>query len=287
MRTSIRQINAMKSRGEKIPIVTAYDYTSAVIVDRAGIPVVLVGDSLGQVILGYDSTLPVTMGDMVHHVRPVALGARRAQIVADMPFMSYQTGREDALRNAGRLLKEGGAQAVKLEGGAPIAETVRGIVEAGIPVMGHIGLTPQAENQLGHRVQGKTAPEAVELIEDAMTIERAGAYSIVLELVPTELAELITERLAIPTIGIGAGPRCDGQVLVLHDLLGLYTDYDFKHSRRYANLADDATAALSAYAADVRSQGFPSAEESHAMDGRALEQLKTELAGSGPPDGSH
>ena len=220
MRTSIRQINAMKSRGEKIPIVTAYDYTSAVIVDRAGIPVVLVGDSLGQVILGYDSTLPVTMEDMVHHVRPVARGAPRAQIVADMPFMSYQAGREDALRNAGRLLKEGGAQAVKLEGGAPIAETVRGIVEAGIPVMGHIGLTPQAENQLGHRVQGKTAPEAVELIEDAMTIERAGAYSIVLELVPTELAELITERLAIPTIGIGAGPRCDGQVLVLHDLLG-------------------------------------------------------------------
>ena len=287
MRTSIRQINAMKSRGEKIPIVTAYDYTSAVIVDRAGIPVVLVGDSLGQVILGYDSTLPVTMEDMVHHVRPVARGAPRAQIVADMPFMSYQAGREDALRNAGRLLKEGGAQAVKLEGGAPIAETVRGIVEAGIPVMGHIGLTPQAENQLGHRVQGKTAPEAVELIEDAMTIERAGAYSIVLELVPTELAELITERLAIPTIGIGAGPRCDGQVLVLHDLLGLYTDYDFKHSRRYANLADDATAVLSAYAADVRSQGFPSAEESHAMDGQALEQLKTELAESGPPDGSH
>lgn len=287
MRTTIRKLNAMKSRGEKIPMMTAYDYTSAAIVDRAGIPVVLVGDSLGQVILGYDSTLPVTMDDMVHHIRPVVRGAPSAQIVADMPFMSYQSGREDALDNAGRLLKEGGAQAIKLEGGAPIAETVHSIVAAGIPVMGHIGLTPQSENQLGHRVQGKTVPQARELMDDAVALEQAGAYSVVLELVPAELAELITERLTIPAIGIGAGPHCDGQVLVFHDLLGLYTDYDFRHSRRYANLADDATDALSAYVADVQSQAFPSAEESHAMDGEVLKQLKIELAASELPDGSN
>ena len=287
MRTTIRKLNGMKSRGEKIPMMTAYDYTSAAIVDRAGIPVALVGDSLGQVILGYDSTLPVTMDDMVHHIRPVVRGAPSAQIVADMPFMSYQGVREDALHNAGRLLKEGGAQAVKLEGGAPVVETVGSIVAAGIPVMGHIGLTPQSENQLGHRVQGKTVPQARQLMDDALALEQAGAYSIVLELVPAELAELITERLTIPTIGIGAGPHCDGQVLVFHDLLGLYTDYDFKHSRRYANLADDATDALSAYVADVQSQAFPAAEESHAMNGEVLEQLKIELAASELPDGSN
>lgn len=287
MRTTIRQLNAMKLKGDKIPMTTAYDHTSAIIVDRAGIPVILVGDSLGQVILGYDSTLSVTMEDVIYHVRPVVRGAPKAQVVADMPFMSYQAGSEIALFNAGRLLKEGGAQAVKLEGGTAVAETVSRIVEAGIPVMGHIGLTPQSQNQLGTRVQGKTVLKALELMDHAMALEQAGAYSIVLELVPVELAGLITERLSIPTIGIGAGPRCDGQVLVFHDLLGLYTAHDFKHSRRYASLAEDATIALSSYVDDVRSQSFPSAEESHDMDGEVLEQLLIKLKGKEPADGSH
>ena len=287
MRTTIRQLRAMKSRGDKIPMITAYDYTSAAIVDRAGIPVILVGDSLGQVILGYDSTLSVTMEDLIYHARPVIRGALDAQVVVDMPFMSYQGGPEIALHNAGRLLKEGGAQAVKLEGGIPVAESVRKIVEAGIPVMGHIGLTPQSQNQLGTRVQGKTVVKAMELIDQAVTLEQAGAYSIVLELVPAELAELITERLSVPTIGIGAGACCDGQVLVFHDLLGLYIDRDFKHSRRYATLADDAVNAVSAYSSDVREGSFPSVEESHNMDREVFEQLLIKLKDNVSTDGNH
>lgn len=281
MRTTIRQLKAMKSRGDKIPMITAYDYTSAGIVDRAGIPVILVGDSLGQVILGYDSTLSVTMEDMIYHARPVIRGAPNAQVVVDMPFMSYQEGSEIALHNAGRLLKEGGAQAIKLEGGASVAESVKKIVEAGIPVMGHIGLTPQSQNQLGTRVQGKTVLKAMELMDQAVAIEQAGAYSIVLELVPAEVAELITERLSIPTIGIGAGPGCDGQVLVFHDLLGLYIDQEFKHSRRYANLADDAKTAVSSYISDVQARSFPSGEESHNMDREVFEQLLIKLKDNG------
>ena len=197
----------MRSRGEKIAVITAYDYSSARIVDGAGIPVILVGDSLGQVVLGYDSTLPVTMDEMVHHVRAVVRGSQRAHIVADMPFMSYQADVAEALGNAGRLLKEGGAQSVKLEGGRQVAETVKRIVQAGIPVMGHIGLTPQSVNQLGgYRVQGKSAKAAIDLMEDARVLAEAGAYAVVLELVPAPLAALITERLSVPTIGIGAGP---------------------------------------------------------------------------------
>ena len=287
MRTTIRQLKAMKSRGDKIPMITAYDYTSAGIVDRAGIPVILVGDSLGQVILGYDSTLSVTMEDMIYHVRPVIRGASNAQVVVDMPFMSYQEGPKIALHNAGRLLKEGGAQSVKLEGGASVVESVRIIVEAGIPVMGHIGLTPQSQNQLGTRVQGKTVVKAMELIDQAIALEQAGAYSIVLELVPAELAELITERLSIPTIGIGAGPGCDGQVLVFHDLLGLYIDQDFKHSRRYANFADDAKTAVSTYVSDVQARSFPSGEESHNMDREVFEQLLIKLKDNVSTDGNH
>jgi 3-methyl-2-oxobutanoate hydroxymethyltransferase len=287
MRTTIRQLKAMKSRGDKIPMITAYDYTSAGIVDRAGVPVILVGDSLGQVMLGYDSTLSVTMEDMIYHVRPVIRGAPNAQIVVDMPFMSYQEGPEIALHNAGRLLKEGGAQSVKLEGGASVAGSVRTIVEAGIPVMGHIGLTPQSQNQLGTRVQGKTVVKAIELIDQAVALEQAGAYSIVLELVPAELAELITERLSIPTIGIGAGPGCDGQVLVFHDLLGLYIDQDFKHSRRYANFADDANTAVSTYVSDVQERSFPSGEESHNMDREVFEQLLIKLKDNVQTDENH
>ena len=278
MRTTIRDLSALKKRSEPIPMITAYDYTSARVVDAAGVPLVLVGDSLGQVVLGYDSTVPVTMDDIVHHTRPVVRGAQNAHIVADMPFMSYQTGLPDALRNAARLLREGGAHSVKLEGGSRVAATVRSLVEAGIPVMGHTGFTPQSVNQLGASVQGKTADAAVGLLNDATALEEAGCYAVVLELVPAELAQIITERLTIPTIGIGAGPHCDGQVLVFHDLLGLYTDRDFKHSRRYASLADDATSAVSEYVADIKQGNFPSAEESHAMDGTALEQVKTQLA---------
>ena len=274
MRITIRDLRQMKHRGEKIPVLTAYDYTSAGIVEKVGIPVILVGDSLGQVVLGYDSTVPVTMDEMVHHIRAVVRGTSKAHIVGDMPFMSYQVDSADALRNAGRLLKEGGAQSVKLEGGSRLAETVSRIVEAGIPVMGHIGLTPQAVNQLGgYRVQGKTPKAATRLIEDAMALEAAGAYSIVLELVPAPLARLITERLAIPTIGIGAGVHCDGQVQVFHDILGLNTDFVPRHARQYASIAEDIGAALAAYMNETRTGTFPSEKESSPMKPSDLEEV--------------
>ena len=274
MRVTIRDLKAMKRRGEPIPMITAYDYTSAKILDEAGSPILLVGDSLGQVVLGYDTTLPVTMDEMVHHVKAVARGARRAHIVADLPFLSYQADVADAVRNAGRLLKEGGAQSVKLEGGRHVAETVGRIVRAGIPVMGHIGLTPQAVNQLGgYRVQGKSSKAAVELIEDARSLEEAGVYAIVLESMPTPLAKLITERLSIPTIGIGAGVHCDGQVQVFHDLFGLFSDFVPKHARRYAELAEAIRSATSRYIEDVKVHAFPTDKESYSMDQSVLDEL--------------
>ena len=252
-------------------MLTAYDYTSAKILESAGIPLLLVGDSLGQVVLGYDSTVPVTMDEMIHHVRAVVRGTSTAHVVADMPFMSFQADRGEAVRNAGRLLKEGGAQSVKLEGGARTAETVSRIVESGIPVMGHVGLTPQSVNQLGgYRVQGRSPKAAVQLMEDVRALEDAGAYSIVLELLPAPLAAEITERLSVPTIGIGAGPGCDGQVQVFHDLMGLFTDFVPKHTRRYAALADAIRDAAAGYAADVQAQSFPSARESFDMDDAIL-----------------
>lgn len=272
----------MRGRGEKIVMITAYDYPSARIVEGAGIPVILVGDSLGQVVLGYDSTLPVTMDEMVHHVKAVVRGSQRAHIVADMPFMSYQADVSEALRNAGRLLKEGGAQSVKLEGGRQISETVEQIVQSGIPVMGHIGLTPQSVNQLGgYRVQGKSAKAAVDLMEDAKTLAEAGAYAVVLELVPAPLAALITERLSAPTIGIGAGPDCDGQVQVFHDLLGLLIDFQPKHARRYANLAETIGNAVAEYAREVQEQSFPSEGESFSMKPSVLEELTGQPAKQG------
>ena len=274
MRVTTRDIKDMRSNGEKIAMITAYDYSSARIVDGAGIPVILVGDSLGQVVLGYDSTLPVTMDEMVHHVRAVVRGTQRAHIVADMPFMSYQADVAEALGNAGRLLKEGGAQSVKLEGGRHVAETVRHIVQSGIPVMGHIGLTPQSVNQLGgYRVQGKSAKAAIDLMEDARVLAEAGAYAVVLELVPAPLAALITERLSVPTIGIGAGPDCDGQVQVFHDLLGLLLDFEPKHARRYANLAETIGNAVAEYAREVQEHSFPSERESYSMKPSVLEEL--------------
>lgn len=266
-RITTHKIQAMKARGERIPMVTAYDYTQARIVEAAGIPIILVGDSLGNVVLGYDSTIPVTVDDMVRHCAAVVRGTQKSLVVVDMPFMSYQVDAETALRNAGRLLQEGGAQAVKLEGGKPVAPIIRRLVDAGIAVMGHIGLTPQSVHQLGgYRVQGKTSRAAGELIEDALAVQNAGAFAIVLELIPVELAAEITRRLDIPTIGIGAGIYTDGQVQVLYDMLGLLLDFKPKHAGTYANLGETAVEALERYAADVQSGSFPTAANSFYTD---------------------
>ncbi len=273
-RVTIRDIARMKSRGERIPMVTVYDYTSARVADAAEIPVVLVGDSLGMVVLGYDSTIPVTMDDMVHHTKMVARGCQQALIVADLPFMTYQVDQGQALTNAARLLQEGGAQTVKLEGGEAVAETVHRIVHAGIPVMGHIGLTPQSVNAFGgFRVQGRLRAEAVQLLKDAQALQDAGAYSVVLELVPAPLARLITQRLTIPTIGIGAGPECDGQVQVLHDMLGLFTDFVPKHAKQYATLGDAMKQAFIDYAREVRDGDFPTEQQSFTMSEEVLAEL--------------
>jgi len=227
-----------------------------------------------MVVLGYDSTIPVTMEDMIHHVKMVVRGSQQALIVGDMPFMSYQIDTSQALTNAARLLQEGGAQTVKLEGGETVAETVHRIVAAGIPVMGHIGLTPQSVNAFGgYRVRGRERQEAIQLFKDARALEEAGAYAVVLELVPTPLAELISKRLTIPTIGIGAGPGCDGQVQVLHDMLGIFTDFVPKHAKRYANLADTMKNALTEYAKEVREGAFPTAKHSFNMDQSILDEL--------------
>ncbi len=276
MRVTIREVKDLYRRGEKIAMLTAYDYTIARIVEAAGVPIVLVGDSLGNVVLGYDTTVPVTMEDMLHHLKAVARGTQKVHIVADMPFMSYQVDPADALRNAGRLMKEGGAQSVKLEGGRQVAETVDRLVQAGIPVMGHIGLTPQSVNQLGgYRVQGKTSKAASRLVEDALALQDAGVYSIVLEMVPAPLAKLITDRTKVPTIGIGAGVHCDGQVQVIHDMLGLTPP--LRHARRYAELGDAIHGAVTEFVADVQSGVFPTDEESHTMDPETVEQLEASL----------
>lgn len=271
---TIRDLARMKAKGERIAMITAYDYTTARLADAADIPVVLVGDSLGMVVLGYDSTVPVTMEDMIHHVKTVARGTKKALLVADLPFMSYQIDPVQALTNAARLIQEGGAHTVKLEGGEVVAETVHRIVECGIPVMGHIGLTPQSVNAFGgYRVRGREAHEAVQLLKDAKALEDAGAYSVVLELVPAPLAQLISQRLTIPTIGIGAGPGCDGQVQVVHDMLGLFTDFVPKHTKQYANLAQIIQSAFTRYAEEVREGSFPTEKESFTMDPATLAEL--------------
>ena len=283
MRVTIRDLREMKRRGEKIPMITAYDYTAAQLVERAGIPLILVGDSLGQVMLGYDSTVPVSMDDMVHHVKAAVRGTERAHVVGDMPFLSYHAADSDAVRNAGRLLKEGGAQSVKLEGGQERAETVRRLALSGIPVMGHIGLTPQAVNQLGgYRVQGKSLKDAVRLMEDARALEEAGAYALVLECVPAPLARMISERVEIPTIGIGAGAGCDGQVQVFHDLLGLYSDFKPKHARRYADLGETIIGATSDYMRDVQAGAFPTDAESYTLSRKVLNALSERCGESEP-----
>ena len=274
MRVTLSQIKEMKRKGERISMLTAYDYTTAQLLDQAGVDMLLVGDSLGMVVLGYESTLPVTIEDMIHHTKAVARGAKRALVVGDLPFMTYHASIPEAIRNAGRFLQEAGAQAVKLEGGVFMAETVKRIVECGVPVMGHIGLTPQSINQLGgFKVQGKTSEAAARMIADAKALEEAGAFAIVLVCVPTPLSKLITERVSIPTIGIGAGVHCDGQVQVISDLIGLFADFVPKHAKQYAKLGEEIRAAVARYIAEVRSDAFPTPKESFAMDESILSGL--------------
>ena len=263
MRHSIRRFQKMRDDGNPIPMMTAYDYTSAYAVEKAGVPIILVGDSLGQVILGHDSTVPVTMDDMIRHIQMVVRSTEKSHIVGDLPFMSYQVSEEQAICNAGRLLKEGGCQSVKLEGGRSIAKTVKKIVQVGIPVMGHLGLTPQSVNQMGgYRVQGRSPEESQTLLEDALAIQESGAYAIVLELVSSEVAEMVTEKLSIPIIGIGSGAGCSGQVQVFHDILGLIPDFSPKHARRYAEMGVMIQNAVESYVSDVMDKKFPSDEES-------------------------
>lgn len=255
---TVPEVVKKKSRGEKIAVITAYDYPTGKIADEAGVDIVLVGDSLGMVVLGFENTIPVNIDIMVHHTAAVARGVSRALIVADMPFMSYQAGIEDAVRNAGRLMQEGGAHAVKLEGGMAVAETIERMVKLGIPVMGHLGMTPQSVHQFGgYKVQGREEPAAVRILEEARLLEECGVFSLVLELVPSDLAKRVTEDLSIPTIGIGAGPNCDGQVQVIHDILGFYDRFVPKHTHRYAELWKTAEAAVSEYVSDVRAGRFP------------------------------
>ncbi len=255
-------------------MLTAYDYMTATVVEQAGIDALLVGDSLGMVVLGYETTLPVTMADMLHHCKAVARGARSPLLIGDMPFMSYQVSVEESVRNAGRFLQEGGMDAVKLEGGRERADAVRAITSAGIPVMGHIGLTPQSVAQFGGFVaQGKTAEAARKLVEDALALQEAGCFSIVLEAVPAQLAELISSKLDIPTIGIGAGVGCDGQVLVIHDMLGLFDRFTPKFVKQYAQLYSPMIAALESYRDDVAARQFPGEEHAFSMNGEEWSAL--------------
>jgi 3-methyl-2-oxobutanoate hydroxymethyltransferase len=267
-----------KERGEIITMLTAYDYPTAMAVDKAGIDAILVGDSLAMVVLGYENTLPVTMEEMLHHSRAVARGAKASLLVGDMPFMSYQVSIEEAVRNAGRFLQQGGMDAVKLEGGRERVDAIRAITSAGIPVMGHLGLTPQSVNQLGgFRAQGKTALAAKRLVEDALLLEEAGCFSIVLEAVPARLAELISKKLSIPTIGIGAGAGCDGQVLVTHDVLGLFDRFTPKFVKQYANFHNEMQRAFADYIEDVETRHFPALEHTIEMDDKEWESLLKEI----------
>lgn len=261
-----RNFRLKKNKGEPITMLTAYDYPTAVAVDKAGVDSILVGDSLGMVVLGYQNTLPVTMEDMLHHCKAVARGASYALLIGDMPFMSYQVSVEQAVANAGRFLQEAGMDAVKLEGGVERADAVRQIVAAGIPVMGHLGLTPQSVHQLGGwRSQGRTASAAKRLLEDALALEEAGAFSIVLESVPDRLAEYISQQLSIPTIGIGAGVGCDGQVLVTHDLLGLFDRFTPSFVKQYAQIHEVMNAAFRGFIEDVEEKSFPATEHTVAI----------------------
>jgi len=277
-RMTVGELIEKKAHGDKIVMLTAYDYPSARIAEAAGVDTILVGDSLGMVVLGYESTVPVTMDDMLHHARAVTRGTELALVVVDLPFMSYQISVEEAIRNAGRLMQEGNAGAVKLEGGVHMAETVRRIVQIGIPVVGHIGLTPQSINTLsGYKVQGRTPEAAERLLDDAISLQQAGASAVVLETVPAKVAEVISKRLRIPTIGIGAGAGCDGQVQVWHDLLAYSTTFVPRHMPRhvkvYAEAGEVMHNAIAAYAAEVREGAFPTQKESFATPADVLTEL--------------
>ena len=275
MRTTINQIKDMKRKGEKITMLTAYDYSTAKIVDEVGIPLILVGDSLGMVVLGYESTIPVTIEECLHHTKAVVRGTKKALVVGDMPFMTYHTSVEEALKNAARFIQEAGAQAIKLEGGVTVAEKVRRIVECGIPVMGHIGLTPQSILQFGgYKIQGRTPEAAVKMLKDAQALEEAGVFGIVLETVPTPLATLITQKISVPTIGIGAGIGCDGQIQIINDILGSYTDFVPKHTKQYTKLADIMSSAITEYYNEVKAGTFPTDKQSFSMDESILAELK-------------
>jgi 3-methyl-2-oxobutanoate hydroxymethyltransferase len=277
-KVTVQTLHSKKLRGEPITFLTAYDYPTAVALDRSGIDGILVGDSLGMVVLGYENTLPVTMQDMLHHCRAVARGASRAHLVGDMPFMSYQASVPEALRNAGILLQKGGMDAVKLEGGRDRVGAVKAIVSAGIPVMGHLGLTPQSVHQFGGwRVQAKSPEAARILIEDAIILEDAGCYAIVLESIPVEVAQLISKRLSIPVIGIGAGMDCDGQILVTHDVLGLFDRFTPSFVKMYADLYGEMEKAFRQYISDVKDRRFPSLEHGFSMDSQSLRTLVQEI----------
>lgn len=274
MKNTAATFAAAKAKGEKLSMLTAYDYSTAKLEDESGINGILVGDSLGNVVLGYEDTVSVTMEDMIHHGAAVARGAKNALVVVDMPFMSYEVTVEEAVRNAGRLMKEGRAGAVKLEGGVRVAEQIRAIVKAGIPVMGHIGLTPQSINVFGgFKVQGKSEEAARALLADAKAVEEAGAFAVVIEAVPAALAQMITNAVSIPTIGIGAGAGCDGQILVYQDMLGMFSDFIPKFVKRYANVGEVMREAFANYAAEVASGAFPTEEHTYKIKDDVLEKL--------------
>ena len=274
MKNTAATFAAAKAKGEKLSMLTAYDYSTAKLEDESGINGILVGDSLGNVVLGYEDTVSVTMEDMIHHGAAVARGTKNALVVVDMPFMSYEVTVEEAVRNAGRLMKEGRAGAVKLEGGVRVAEQIRAIVKAGIPVMGHIGLTPQSINVFGgFKVQGKSEEAARALLADAKAVEEAGAFAVVIEAVPAALAQMITDAVSIPTIGIGAGAGCDGQILVYQDMLGMFSDFTPKFVKRYANVGEVMREAFANYAAEVASGAFPTVEHTYKIKDDVLEKL--------------
>jgi 3-methyl-2-oxobutanoate hydroxymethyltransferase len=258
---TVPEVRSKKERGEKVVCLTAYDYCFARILDESGIDILLVGDSLGSVVQGHDNTLPVTADDIIYHTKAVVRGRRRALVVSDMPFMTFQLGVDEAKRNAGRLVQEGGAESVKLEGGVTQAATIEALVKMGVPVMGHVGLTPQSVHQFGgYRIQGRGEADARAILDDAMAVEQAGAFAVVLEGIPVQLAREITQRVSIPTIGIGAGMHCDGQILVVHDMLGLFDDFTPKFVKRYANLKETIGGAVRSYMEEVRTEAFPAEE---------------------------
>ncbi|MCP8310608.1 MAG: 3-methyl-2-oxobutanoate hydroxymethyltransferase [Candidatus Methylarchaceae archaeon HK01M] len=278
VKLTIADILRIKEEKRKITAVTAYDYPTALLADKAGIDIILVGDTCSMVVLGYDSTIPITMDEMIHHCKAVKRGVKRSLIVGDMPFMSFNIGKEDAIKNAGRFIKEGGCDAVKLEGGVIIKDTVKSIIDAGIPVMGHVGLTPQTATLFsGYKVRGKEAVEAMRIIRDAESLEDSGTFSIVLESITTEVTRMISNKVNVPLIGIGAGPYCDGQVLVLHDLLGLFDRFVPKFVKRYAQLYEEILKALETYSEEVQKGIFPADQHCYHMDKSEFDKLQQSI----------